>query len=173
MKHWKMAPAAAALLALGACDMKVSRDREAETANGAAAAHASAKAEEGRITIDGDGLNLSMSIPEVVRGEMKADAESGVLPPGPALTGMHVQGGKGKSRGSVDMGFTVGQPVEQVAAWYRDKARAEHFSVSSEGKEGAATVLSGSTKEGRGGFTVRLSPRGSGTEGRLTLTDKG
>ena len=168
MESWKLGIGLAAVLAAG-CDAQVRGDEKAESGNAAAAADSA----DGKVAIKGEGIDLSIDIPEVAQGELTADGDSKILPPGATLSGVHVQGGAGGVGGNVEMRFRVDRPVEEVAAWYRDSARARDFTIASASTQGAETVLSGAMREGEGRFTVRLAAAGSGTEGRITLSDKG
>ena len=168
MESWKLALVLAAAALAAGCEAKIGKDETADTGN----AVATAKAEEGRVSIKGEGVDLSIKIPEGVRNEIRADSDSKILPTGATLTGMHVQGDSGGKGGNVEMRFRVDRPVEQVAAWYRDPARAQDFTIASATSEGADTVLSGKMKEGDGDFTVRLAAEGAATQGRITLSDR-
>jgi hypothetical protein len=59
-----------------------------------------------------------------------------------------------------------------VVAWYRDPARADHFTLESARREGDSVVLAGTGRRDRDRFTLRLASRGNGTEGRLLLADR-
>ena len=171
MGRWKLAAGLAAAALAAGCDARIGKEEETAAENGNAVA--TAKAEEGRVSIKADGVDLSVSIPEGVRDEIKADSDSKILPPGAKLTGMHVQGGTGGKGGNVEMRFRVDQPGEQVAAWYRDAARGQDFTIASASKEGSDTVLSGKMRKGDGDFTVRLAGEGAATQGRITLNEGG
>jgi hypothetical protein len=172
------------ILLCGALALVVGCDR-GETENGGApaneAATAEGKAEDGRVTVKAPGVDISVNIPESVRSRMATRGNSELLPPGAQLGGIHVQGGgqEGGSGGdgTVELSFRSDQSPEQLAAWYRDPARGPNFTISSETREGAAFVLGGTTRgEGRRGnggrFTVRISPRQGGSDGRLLLSDR-
>ena len=166
MGRWKLAAGLAAAALVAGCDARIGKQEETAAEGGNTVA--TAKAEEGRVSIKADGVDLSIKIPEGVRDEIKADSDSKILPPGAKLTGMHVQGGTG---GNVEMRFKVDQPAEQVAAWYRDAARGQDFTIASASKEGADTILAGKMRKGDGDFSVRLAGEGGATQGRITLSD--
>ena len=59
-----------------------------------------------------------------------------------------------------------------MAGWYRDPARASHFTIASSARDGPAIVLAGAAGEDRDPFRVRLTPRaGRGTDGRVTISN--
>ena len=169
MKGWKLAAALSGAALAAGCDSKV--DEKQETVAEGGNAVATARAEEGRVSIKAEGVDLAISIPKGARDQIKADSDSTILPPGSNLTGMHVQGGARGEGGNVEMRFRVDQPAEQVAAWYRDPARGQDFTIASASKEGADTILSGRMRKGDGDFIVRLSGEGAATQGRITLND--
>jgi hypothetical protein len=108
---------------------------------------------------------------------MLSDSNSQMLPPGVQIGGVHVQGngseGGSGGDGTVELTFSSAQGPERLAAWYRDPARRQHFTIASDAREGAAFVLGGTTSENGGRFTLRLSPRhGGGTDGRLLVSDR-
>ena len=166
MEKWKLGIGLAASLLGAGCDAKVGEKDGSETGNSAT----TGKAEEGRMSIKADGVDLSIKIPEGVRNEIKADGDSRILPPGAALTGMHVQGGAEGKGGNVEMRFRVARPVQEVATWYRDPARAKDFAIRASATEGTTTAFSGTVREGDGDFTVRLAAEGAATQGRITLS---
>ncbi|HEX9932526.1 MAG TPA: hypothetical protein VGB08_06740 [Allosphingosinicella sp.] len=153
-----------------------------EAAERAAAAHAAdhgkagaaGKAEEGRLSIKAPGVDIAIAVPDAMRGRAGVDANSEVLPPGAQVSGVHVQGDGGdrtQGRDSVELRFVAAEPVDRVAAWYRDPARREHFTIGEARREGAAVVLAGTNADGAP-ISVRLTPREGGTDGRLVLVDR-
>jgi hypothetical protein len=168
----KRALIVAALAGLAACGS--SKDKS-EGAGAPVKAGAEGKAEEGRLSIKGPGVDLAINVPDALRGRVQVDADSGIMPPGAAVSGMHVQGDGGNADGgrdSVELRFSVREAPGRVVAWYRDPARARDFAVASASREGEEIVLTGTSGEG-GPFTVRLSARsGGGTDGRLVLVDR-
>ncbi len=175
--------AAAGVLALpGACDGKRKEKPpqriDAEHADGAtemAQAPAEGKAEDGRLSIKGPGFDLKVNIPEGVSNP--ADSENELLYPGSKLSGMHIEAGgtsaNAKANGGLELRFTSSEPVEKVAAWYRDPARQGRFAVTSVAREGGALVIRGSQKGDGDAFMLRLVPASAGgTEGRMTLTGR-
>jgi hypothetical protein len=167
--------AALFLLALTACG---GGNEEAPLDAGNVATEAG-KAEEGRLSIKGPGIDLAISVPEALRGRARVDGDNNIMPPGAAIAGMHVQGNGGDAQAgqdSVELRFTSEQSVEDVAAWYRDPARSADFRVTAARREGAETVIAGTTggQDAGGTFTARLTARaGGGTNGRLILVDGG
>ncbi|HYJ30322.1 MAG TPA: hypothetical protein VEW25_08285 [Allosphingosinicella sp.] len=163
--------------AAAACSMPSgdSERREADNRMEQAKAGAEGKAEEGRLSIKAPGVDIAINVPDAMRGRARADTDSDLLPPGSQVSGLHVQGDGGdrqQGRDSVELRFSSVEPPQRVAAWYRDPARREHFTISEARREGDAIVLTGASQDG-GPVTVRLSPgAGAGTDGRLILVDR-
>lgn len=172
----KRALIVAAFAGLAACGW-LEDEEQAQAPESQVKAGAEGKAEEGRLSIKGPGVDLAINVPDALRGRVQVDADSGVMPPGAAVSGMHVQGDggdEGGGRDSVELRFTVREAPDRVIAWYRDPARARDFAVETASREGDEAVLAGTSREG-GPFTVRLRARaggGGGTEGRLVLVDR-
>jgi hypothetical protein len=168
-----------ALAFLSACEAKIGK--EADKGDAAAkgetkAAAAEGKAQEGQFSIKAPGFDMKIDIPAGVTSH--GDSDSDMLYPGATLSGMHIEGSKGGADGKGDAGielrFTTPDAPKRVAAWYRDSARATAFSIASAKQEGAVYVISGVEKADGDPFTLRLGARdGGGTEGRLTLADRG
>jgi len=166
--------------AAAACSMPSGESERQEADNQMAAqqvkAGAEGKAEEGRLSIQAPGVDIAINVPDAMRSRARAEPDSDVLPPGAQLSGLHVQGDGGNravGRDSVELRFAAAEPPDAVAAWYRDPARREHFTISGAAREGEAIVLTGTGAEGGGPMTVRLTPRqGGGTDGRLVLIDR-
>ena len=170
---------AAATVAIAGCDMPPSGEGERrEAANQMAAERARAgaegKAEEGRLSIQAPGIDIAINVPDSVRGRARANVQSEFLPPGSRASGIHVQGDGGdraSGRDSVELRFAVDRPPAEIAAWYRDPARAPHFTIASAQRQGDALLLAGTNSEGAP-ITVRLAAREGGTDGRLVLVDR-
>lgn len=162
-----------ALALLSACEARTGKEADKGKREPVAAA-AEGKAEEGQFSIDAPGFDMKIDIPAGVTSH--GDSDSDMLYPGATLSGMHIEGSKkgagGKGSAGIELRFTTADPPGKVAAWYRDPARASGFTIASVRREGAALVIAGAEKEDGDPFTLRLSPRGGGTEGRLTLTDR-
>ena len=158
--------------ALPACEARIGNDAPPVEANASAAG----KAEEGRLTISAQGFNMSIDIPEGLR-EHDSDDDDDLLYPGAALGGLHVQAGAeradGARGGEVELRFTTGDAPDRVAAWYRDPARQDVFTVQSAGREGEAYVVAGTGRRDNDRFTMRVTARaGGGSEGRLLISDR-
>jgi hypothetical protein len=70
----------------------------------------------------------------------------------------------------VEIRFSTPDPLDKVAAWYRDPARAQGFQLRSAAREGDSWLVAGVQKRDDHRFKLRLSPRpGAGTDGRLTV----
>ncbi|HEX8481635.1 MAG TPA: hypothetical protein VF650_07025 [Allosphingosinicella sp.] len=162
--------AAAALLF--ACD---GRDRAAEAENAAADGPVSAegKAEEGKISLKMPGVDMTLSLPKGVVDEARANRDSKLLYPGATLRGMAIAAGPGSDKSGdseVEIRFSTPDPVDKVAAWYRDPARADGFRLERARQEGDAWVVNGIQKRDEHPFKLRLSARaGGGADGRLTV----
>ena len=162
--------AAAGLLA--ACEARFGNDAAEVPENATAAG----RAEEGRFTVEAEGFNLSINIPEFIDGDARVDETSGVIYPGSEFSGMHIQGGRdrpdGGGAGEVELRFTHADPPERVAAWYRDPARANDLAVATDERRGDGYVLSGTVKQDNERFTVTIAPHeGGGSDTRLVLSD--
>ena len=137
---------------------------------------AAGRAEEGRLTVEADGFNMSIDIPDFVESEARIDDDNNLIYPGSDFAGMHVQGGRerpdGDRPGEVELRFTHADPPDRVAAWYRDPARAEDLTVDSATRRGDAIVIAGTVKSDNERFTVTIAPRaGGGSDTRLVLAD--
>jgi hypothetical protein len=136
---------------------------------------AEGQAQEGKISIKAPGLDLAISLPKEMTGEAKVGRDSKVLYPGATLAGMAIaagEGGKGGKGGDTDveMRFRTADPLEKVAAWYRDPARGEGFRLTGQGREGSDYVFTGVQRRDRHAFRVRIGAgEGGGTEGRLRV----
>ena len=164
-----------ALTLLAACEAKIGKDadKEAETKGQAAGSPAEGKAKEGEFSIDAPGFDMKVDIPGGLTTSSGSDSD--MLYPGSTLSGMHIGAGKGGSgQSGVELRFTTTDAPKKVAAWYRNPARSEQFSIESARREGGAIVIAGKEKQDGDPFTIHLSPRsGGGTDARVNLTDSG
>lgn len=161
---------AAALLLLSGCQMR--GDEDEAQANAAQPISAEGKAEEGKISIKAPGFDLTFSLPKEMTRSAKADKDSKMLYPGSTIAGVAIAAGKGgrdAEQSEVEMRFRTADPVERVAAWYQDPARAAGFRLQGVRREGDAVVISGVQNSDRHPFKVHLAPRDGGTDGRLTI----
>jgi len=169
MTSAKLLPfAAIAALALTACEARFGND--AAPSNGSA----EGKAEDGRLSISTNGFEMKIDIPEGLRSEAEIDDDSEVIYPNSRMSGLHVEGGRAQhgGDGEVELRFASADAPATVVAWYRDPARAAHFTLSRAAREGDAFVFEGTRKDDNGRFRIRLSGRpGGGTDGRAVLTD--
>ena len=164
-----LVPAAAAALALTACEARFGNDAR-PSGNGSA----ENRAEEGQVSISAPGVEMKIDVPEGIRREMHMNDDSGLIYPGARMSGVHVEGGRerGKSDGEVELRFNSADAPDAVARWYQDPARASDFTIASAGREGPAYLFAGTKKDGDGRFRIRLAPRqGGGTDGRVLLSD--
>jgi hypothetical protein len=168
----KLAVLAAGAALLTACEARIGNDAPPVEANASAAG----KAEEGRLTVSAPGFNMSVDIPQGIQNQAHMDDDNQLIYPGASFGGIHVQGRpeehRGEHSGEVELRFTSGDPLERVVAWYRDPARADHFTLESARREGDAVLLAGTGRREGDRFTLRLASRGNGTEGRLLLADR-
>ena len=162
-----------ALILLSACEMRIGNDAAPVADNASAAG----RAENGQLTVEAPGFNLSITIPEGVAERGNVDDDNGLVYPGARVSGVHVQGRReerGPHGGEVELRLTSADAPDRVAAWYRDPARAEDFTVASAARDGDATVISGTGRRDNERFTLRIAPRaGGGSDLRLLLSDAG
>jgi len=180
MMALRFAAAGLIVAALGACSFPSGEAERQEVANQVAEARAAAgaegKAEEGRLSIQAPGVDIAISVPDAMRGRARAGTDSDLLPPSAQVSGLHIQGDGGDGgagHDSVEMRFTSAQAPAEIAGWYRDPARHEHFRIDNATREGDEIVLAGTIIESGGAIVARLKPRqGGGTDGRLVLVDR-
>jgi hypothetical protein len=165
----------AALGLLAACEMKIGNEDEAAgnaSAEPVTEASVQGKAKEGEFSINAPGFDMKFSIPAFVADRANVEDNQEMVYPGAKLSGLHVEGRRqGEGDSAVELRFTSADPADRIAAWYRDPARA-NIAVASAGRQGDDYVIRGTRKDDSGPFTVRLSPRGGGTDMRLTLVDR-
>lgn len=165
----KLLPAVTAIALLGACEARIGNDAAPVDANDTAAN----QSEEGRLTVAAPGFNLQLDIPESIMSRAEMDGDNDIVYPGASFGGIHIQGGRDSGgEDSVELRFSTGDDLARVHAWYRDPARAAHFTVATETREGETIVLAGTDVKDNDRFTLRLAARASGgTEARLLLHD--
>jgi hypothetical protein len=158
----------AAVLMAG-CEARIGNGQDAANSNGRASAEG--KAEEGQIAFSTPGFDVKMKVP---LDQAETDDQGKILYPGSKVTGLYIAANpdsKSGSDGEVELRFATPDAPDKVAAWYRDPARAENFAIKSDGKEGAALLLTGTEKGEQNDFRLRLEATGSGTDGRLVVRD--
>ncbi len=166
-------PALAAAALLSGCEGRIGPGAGNEGGNASATVSAEGKSEEGQFTIKGPGVDLSLNIPQQMRRHTNVDGDNSIMPPGASVSGLHVEAGEGQGNGAVELRFTSSQSPQQVAAWYRDPARASDFSVGNVARQGDAIVISGTAKGENNPFTAQLrAGQSGGTDGRLSITDR-
>ena len=163
---------------LVACDAEVGTGEQTAAVEAAAAQSASSvtgKSEEGKLSIKAPGFDMKINIPKGIADRSELNGDDQLVYPGAALGGMHIEAGSeagGNRRSGVELRFTTREPLDKVAAWYLDPARASGFSIKKNNREAGATIITGTQKSDGDPFSLRLSPApAGGTEGRLTLTD--
>jgi hypothetical protein len=170
MKSRKMAALLAVAALICGCEAKIGTGDGNVVANGQSSAEG--KAEEGSIALDAPGFNLKLKVP---LDQAHTENDGKILYPGVTLTGLFVDAHpdtKAGSDGEVELLFSSPDSPDKVAAWYRDPGRAPNFSLSSDSKEGAAFLFTGTRRDDDGSFKLKLEPKGSGTDGRLAIRDK-
>lgn len=161
----------AGAVALVACEASIGKHDEAKT--DARGAGPEGKAEKGEFSIDMPAFKMKLDIPEALADRATVDSDSDIVYPGSKMSGIHVQGGNDHQSDGVELRFTSADAPAKVAAWYRDAARSDEFTIDSAREEQGGFVLEGKDKDDGDPFTVRLSPAGGGgTDARLTLTDR-
>ncbi len=164
------------LLLLGGCDLRVGKNGDSQAADAnaatqAAGAPAAGKAEEGELSIKVPGFDMKVNIPKQVAERASADSDSELVYPGSSIGGLHI--GADGARSGVELSFKSSDPLDKVDAWYRDPARKDGFSISSEQRQSGSVTISGTQKQDGDPFRLQLSAApGGGTEGRLTLTER-
>jgi hypothetical protein len=169
MTSTKLLPfAAAAVIALAACEAKFGNDAATPTGS------AEGKSKDGEVSISANGFEMKVRIPEGLQREADIRDDSGLIYPNSRMSGMHVESGDrdGSGRDQVELRFTTADAPDTVERWYRDPARAADFTVSGATREGDAFVIAGARKRDNGAFRILLTARtGGGTDGRAVLTD--
>jgi hypothetical protein len=157
----------AGALALAGCHSHAKGDKDGDQVS------AEGKAEEGKISVHAPGFNLTLSLPKEMAREVRADRDNKMIYPGSSMLGIAVAAGKGGDKSGdseVEMRFRTAAPLDQVAAWYRDRARGAGFSLQGVTREGDAVVVRGTQNSDHHPFKVRLVAQpGGGTDGRLTI----
>lgn len=175
MMKRKIGAAMLGIVLLAGCDARIGNDSKPDT-NVNADAPAEGKSEEGKISLKAPGFDVAIRIPEGLSERTSADPDNKLLIPGSTVSGLHVAAAMGdgsKEKSGVELRFTSSEPLEKVLAWYRDPARKGGFALTSDAREGSATLLTGTSGGDDDPFKLRLSPReGGGTDGRLTLTER-
>jgi hypothetical protein len=166
-RMFALAAMAAALSACGAVD---DDDDNLLAANQSVSAEG--KAQEGKISVKAPGVDISFSVPKELTVDAKAGKDNKLLYPNATLSGIAFAAGEKDNHNGdtdVEVRFKAPDPLDKVAAWYRDPARAEGFRLTSETREGTQLVLAGVQRD-RHAFKVTLGPgAGGGTEGRVRV----
>jgi hypothetical protein len=172
MNRPRLFPAVAATALLCACDGNIRPD-EPDNVVVNDQVSAEGKAEEGKVSLKMPGLDLTLSLPKGVADEARAERDSKLLYPGATLRGLAVAAGPDSDKSGdseVEIRFSTPDPLDKVAAWYRDPARADGFQLERAAKQGDSWLVTGVQKRDEHRFKLRLSPRsGEGTNGQLTV----
>ncbi|HYW17285.1 MAG TPA: hypothetical protein VE891_14180 [Allosphingosinicella sp.] len=172
MSRPSLCTALAASALLCACDSEARLD---EPDNAVANDHVSAegKSEEGKISLKMPGVDMTLSLPKGVADQARSERDSKLLYPGATLRGMAIAAGPDSEKSGdseVEIRFSTPDPLDQVAAWYRDPARSDGFQLRRSAREGDSWLVDGVQKRDDHRFKLRLSPRPSGgTNGQLTV----
>lgn len=164
--------ATAAIVALAACEARFG-NAAGPDGNGSA----EGKAENGELTVHAQGMDLKINLPARLRREAGMSGNSDIIYPGSTMNGVHVEAGTddsgGHSHGGVEFTFTSADAPDPVARWYRDPARAPHFTIATANRDGPAIVMAGATHDGDDDVRIRLSPRdGGGTDARVVVSNR-
>lgn len=164
MKKKAMFLALAGAAALGGCDAKFG-----DNADFNEAASAEGQSQENTLSISAPGFDMKLKLPEGVRSNSDLKSDEELFYPGASFAGMHIQA-KDES-GGVEIRFSSADATDKVLAWYRDRARTG-FTIDSDTRDGAATLLAGEAGTDKDRYKLRLTPAaGGGTEGVLTIID--
>ena len=159
----------AALVLLGACEMKVGKDKEGAATEQAASAEG--QSEEGTISIDAPGFDMRVNLPAALRAQLGADGD--ILYPGAKFAALHVKADDGSGAGgSAELRFSTTDAPDKVAAWYRDPNQAKELTVASVEPDGNGYRIAGTRKGDSDPFTVSLQPASGGTDGVIVLRDR-
>lgn len=145
-------PVAVMAFALSGCGA----GEDNESAN-AANAMPPSKTENGQLTVRAQGVDLKINLPPPIRRMTEED--DFIYPPARGRRAGHGR-------------FHSDDPPDTVARWYRDRARANRFTISGISRDGPATVLAGTARNGDG-LSVRLAPGAAGgTDGTVLITPR-
>ena len=137
------------LLALSGCGTGGNESVDAANRN------AAGRTENGQLTARVQGVDLKVNLPGPIRRMTESDD---FMPP----RARNVRG-----PGQL---FHSDDPIETVAGWYRDPARANRFAIADSTRDGSAWVLTGAARGGDH-FSVRLTASAAGgTDGTITVT---
>lgn len=138
------------VLALSGCGAGGNESVDASNRN------ASGRTENGQLTARVQGVDLKVNLPGPIRRMTESDD---LLPP----RAHAVRGGQGQR-------FHSDDSIENVAGWYRDPARANHFAIAASTRSDGAWLLTGTARSGDA-FSVRLTAAaGGGTDGTVLVT---
>ena len=127
-----------------------------ESAN-AANAMPSSKTENGQLTARVQGVDLKVNLPAPIR---RMTEDDDFLYPGARTVQRNEVGGRR---------FHSDASPATIAAWYRDPARADRFSITTVRPNGSTFELEGTARDER--FRIRLVPNGrGGTDGTILVT---
>ena len=167
MNAARLFPLLGALALTAACEAKIGGN-EARDAGGEVSAEG--KAEEDKVTIKAPGVDIKVDIPDSIRERAEVESDSDLIYPGSKVGGVHIEAGESDG-GAVEIRFSSADPVDKVAAWYRDPARTG-LKIASEAREGASFVFNGHETDDNSRFKLRIGPRGGGgTDGTLSVRE--
>ena len=148
----------ALLVAVPALALSGCGGRDGNESANAANAMPPSKTENGQLTVRAQGVDLKINLPPPIR--RMTDDDNYVYP-----RAQMQRGGEGRR-------FHSDDPPETVTAWYRDRARANRFTIASVARDGTAVVLAGAARNGDA-LSVRLAPGAQGgTDGTILVTNR-
>lgn len=161
-------------LTLGACEMKVGGDddanRTAVSVSSDGNVSITSPGDSQGIAVSVPGFNAKLNIPGLDLGSEHMDIDGVKLYPGTRLQTVNVDG-KNEAGGSVDMRFTSEAAPAVLAKYYADSAREHDFTGVSVNDAGGTSTLTANKPDGDR-MTITLSPGAKGgTAGRISLVD--
>lgn len=173
MKLVKVKAALASFALLAACEGDMGLKGNDSATDEQVEISAEGKAQDGRISMKGPGFDFALNVPGGLADHANVDGDNKIIYPDATISGMHIAAGDAPKRSGIELRFTSRDPLDKVAAWYRDPARADGFTLASATPDGDGIVIAGTTRNDDNDFKVRLSPKaGSGTDGRVTISDR-
>lgn len=153
---------ALSLMALAACS---SQTEEQEAAN------AALDLSEGSVSISAPGFNMALDIPPGVARNVDIDSDSNVVFPGSKVGAIRLNSDPAKGSDQLEIDFASERPIEEIASWYADPARAEAFRVTEAAERDGVRAIRGTDESGQAFDLVLKEREGGGTLGRLKFRD--
>jgi len=155
------------LLGLAACEMKVGGEEEANKGS-----NTSVATEKSHVSLDIPGFSAKVDIPAFDADGEDMDVDGIKLYPGSQVTGVDIKadGKTENGKGSVRIGYASADTPEKLQAYYEAAAKENGFTTAAPTKEGQATVLNLTSKEGKA-LHIAIEPHATGSKGVLTIVD--